>query len=268
MRHVIRCFYAFLFFSHWSFLVTRRWEGWGRTLVHPSLFWLLVPHLPEQWGLSKATLLDLSAALFRFLCYCSRICTDQRWYRNATLSRITLQFVRQITRDLFSLALHITQICQNPIVEILCGRLFGFVLVAVLDLCWWQAPRAIYIGRRSVSDQSFILMRFPYDCTQTQIAPHSTDTVHCLVFWSDFDLSAISILLQPRALYWCVLRLILMRFRSRLSPLTRVASPRLCSLKIRLLFLESRLLGSFCVLCCWKFCFVLYKGPWGNMEMF
>ena len=239
MRHVLGYFYLFLFFSHWSFLVTRRWEGWGRTLVHPSLFWLLVPHLPEQWGLSKATLLDLSAALFRFLCYCSRICTDQRWYRNATLSRITLQFVRQITRDLFSLALHITQICQNPIVEILCGRLFGFVLVAVLDLCWWQAPRAIYIGRRSVSDQSFILMRFPYDCcTHTQIAPHSTYTVPCLVFWSDFDLSAISILLQPTALYWCVLRLILMRFRSRLSPLTRVASPVLCSLKIRHLFLE------------------------------
>ena len=157
---------------------------------------------------------------------------------------------------------------SKPHCRILCGRLFGFVLVAVLDLCWWQAPRAIYIGRRSVSDQSFILMRFPYDCTQTQIAPHSTDTVHCLAFWSDFDLSAISILLQPTALYWCVLRLILMRFRSRLSPLTRVASPRLCSLKIRLLFLESRLLGSFCVHCCWKFCFVLYKGPWGNMEMF
>ena len=123
-------FTLFLFFSHWSFLVTRRWEGWGRTLVHPSLFWLLVPHLPDQWGLSKATLLDLSAALFRFLCYCSRICTDQRWYRTATLSRITLQFLCQITRDLFSLALHITQICQNPIVE--------FCAVDFLDLCWWQ----------------------------------------------------------------------------------------------------------------------------------
>ena len=110
-----------------------RWEGWvgvAKPLFTSCCFgfWLLI--CPDQWRLSYSTLEDLSAQLLGFLCFCTRICTDRRCYRNTTLSRIPVQFERQITRDLFSLTLHISQICPKPIVGILFGTVFGFVLVA------------------------------------------------------------------------------------------------------------------------------------------